>query len=180
MWKARSCRPEGIAHHLPHARRHANHLPPDPSDRRAADAGTVLCPLTTDDVLPFHEQPAHRPRAARFRDFVYIDHRDDVALVGTLPAAHGEDVIALGNYYLDPKSNRAEVAFVVLDNGSAGASARSCCDSSSACPPQRHPRFHRRSAGREQRHAGGLQQVEHQNPQSRRRQSVISYEMDFE
>ncbi|MCU0784351.1 MAG: GNAT family N-acetyltransferase [Verrucomicrobia bacterium] len=51
----------------------------------------------------------------QIQDFVYIDHRDDVALVGTLPAAHGEDVIALGNYYLDPKSNRAEVAFVVHD-----------------------------------------------------------------
>jgi len=51
----------------------------------------------------------------QIQDFVYIDHRNDVALVGTLPAAHGEDIIALGNYYLDPKSNRAEVAFVVLD-----------------------------------------------------------------
>jgi GNAT superfamily N-acetyltransferase len=51
----------------------------------------------------------------QIQDFVYIDHRNDVALVGTLPAAHGEDIIALGNYYLDPKSNRAEVAFVVHD-----------------------------------------------------------------
>jgi len=51
----------------------------------------------------------------QIQDFVYIDHRNDVALVGTLPAAHGEDIIALGNYYLDPKSNRAEVAFVVRD-----------------------------------------------------------------
>jgi len=51
----------------------------------------------------------------QIQDFVYIDHRSVVALVGTLPAAHGEDVIALGNYYLDPKSNRAEVAFVVHD-----------------------------------------------------------------
>jgi acyl-CoA hydrolase/GNAT superfamily N-acetyltransferase len=51
----------------------------------------------------------------QIQDFVYIDHRNDVSLIGTLPAAHGEDVIALGNYYLDPKSNRAEVAFVVHD-----------------------------------------------------------------
>ncbi len=51
----------------------------------------------------------------QIQDFVYIDHRNEVALVGTIPAAHGEDIIALGNYYLDPKTNRAEVAFVVHD-----------------------------------------------------------------
>ena len=51
----------------------------------------------------------------QIKDFVYIDHRNDVAIVGTLPEAHGEEIIALGNYYLDPKTNRAEVAFVVHD-----------------------------------------------------------------
>jgi len=51
----------------------------------------------------------------QIQEFVYIDHRNEVALVGTLPAPHGEEIIALGNYYLDPKTNRAEVAFVVHD-----------------------------------------------------------------
>jgi GNAT superfamily N-acetyltransferase len=51
----------------------------------------------------------------QIEDFVYIDHRNEVAIVGTLPAAHGEDIIAMGSYYLDPKTNRAEVAFVVED-----------------------------------------------------------------
>lgn len=50
------------------------------------------------------------------QDFVYIDHRNDVAIVGTLPEAYGEDIIAIGRYYLDPKANRAEIAFVVLDD----------------------------------------------------------------
>jgi acyl-CoA hydrolase/RimJ/RimL family protein N-acetyltransferase len=49
------------------------------------------------------------------QNFVYIDHRNDVAIVGTLPEAHGEDIIAVGRYYLDPKTNRAEVAFVIRD-----------------------------------------------------------------
>lgn len=49
------------------------------------------------------------------QDFVYIDHRSEVAIVGTLPEAHGEDIIAVGRYYLNPKTNRAEVAFVVRD-----------------------------------------------------------------
>ncbi len=49
------------------------------------------------------------------QDFVYIDHRNQVAIVGTLPEAHGEDIIAVGGYFLNPKTNRAEVAFTVRD-----------------------------------------------------------------
>lgn len=49
------------------------------------------------------------------QDFVFIDHRHDVAMVGTLPEAYGEDIIAVGRYYLEPRSNRAEVAFIVRD-----------------------------------------------------------------
>ena len=36
--------------------------------------------------------------------------------MGTVPEAHGEDIIAIGRYYLDQKTNRAEVAFVVRDD----------------------------------------------------------------
>ena len=49
-------------------------------------------------------------------DFVYNDNRNDVAVVGTLAEAHGEEIIAIGRYYLDPSTNRAEVAFVVHDD----------------------------------------------------------------
>jgi RimJ/RimL family protein N-acetyltransferase len=49
------------------------------------------------------------------QNFVYIDHRSEVSIVGTLPEAYGDQIIALGGYYLDPKTNRAEVAFVVRD-----------------------------------------------------------------
>jgi len=49
------------------------------------------------------------------RNYVYIDHRSQVAIVGTLREAHGEDIIAVGGYYLNPKTNRAEVAFTVRD-----------------------------------------------------------------
>ena len=49
------------------------------------------------------------------QNFVYIDHRNEVAIVGTLPEAFGEDIIAVGRYNLDPKTNRAEVAFIVED-----------------------------------------------------------------
>jgi acyl-CoA hydrolase/GNAT superfamily N-acetyltransferase len=51
----------------------------------------------------------------QIRDFVFIDHRNEVAIVGTLPEAYGDEIIAVGRYWLDPKSNRAEVAFTVMD-----------------------------------------------------------------
>lgn len=49
------------------------------------------------------------------QDFVYVDHRSEVAIVGAVPEAHGEEIIAIGRYYLDSKLNRAEIAFVVQD-----------------------------------------------------------------
>jgi len=55
------------------------------------------------------------PRS-EIQDFVFIDHRSELAIVCTVPEAHGEDIIAVGRYYLDEKSNMAEVAFVVRDD----------------------------------------------------------------
>jgi len=47
--------------------------------------------------------------------FVYVDHRNVACIVATLPAADGDEIIASAGYYLDPKTNRAEVDFVVKD-----------------------------------------------------------------
>lgn len=60
---------------------------------------------------------SHQKRVSRhqIQDFVYIDHRNDVTIVGTLPEASGEEILAIGSYYLDPKTNMAEVAFTVSD-----------------------------------------------------------------
>lgn len=51
----------------------------------------------------------------QIQNFVYVDHRKDVAIVGTVPEAHGDDIIAVGRYYLDERTNLAEVAFVIRD-----------------------------------------------------------------
>ncbi len=51
-----------------------------------------------------------------------------MAIVGTLPEAYGEEIIAVGRYYLDERTNRAEVAFVdqgrMAKRGSAPFSSR--------------------------------------------------------
>jgi acyl-CoA hydrolase/RimJ/RimL family protein N-acetyltransferase len=52
----------------------------------------------------------------QIQDFVFINHRNDMALVGTMPASQGEEFVAIGRYYLNEKTNRAEVAFVVRDD----------------------------------------------------------------
>jgi acyl-CoA hydrolase/GNAT superfamily N-acetyltransferase len=51
----------------------------------------------------------------QIQDFVYIDHRNEVGIVGTIPEAGDEEIVAFGGYYLDKKTNRAEVALVVQD-----------------------------------------------------------------
>ncbi|MBT3193561.1 MAG: GNAT family N-acetyltransferase [Verrucomicrobia bacterium] len=50
------------------------------------------------------------------QNFVYVNHREDIAIVATVPEAHGDEIVAVGRYYLDPKTNMAEVAFVVHDS----------------------------------------------------------------
>jgi RimJ/RimL family protein N-acetyltransferase len=66
----------------------------------------------------FYRFMGHLKRVPRsqIEDFVYIDHRSEVTIVGVLKEAHGEDIIAVGSYYLDPKTNKAEVAFTVTDH----------------------------------------------------------------
>jgi GNAT superfamily N-acetyltransferase len=51
----------------------------------------------------------------QIQDFVYIDHRKEIGIVGTIPNAAEEEIIAFGGYYLDDKTNRSEVALVVQD-----------------------------------------------------------------
>ena len=63
----------------------------------------------------FMSKTKHVPRK-EIQDFVFINHRTDIAIVATVPEAHGDEIIAIGRYYLDHKTNMAEVAFVVRDN----------------------------------------------------------------
>jgi len=81
------------------------------------EAGTRDLFYALSQETVYYRYMSHMKRIPRkeVRNFVYIDHRNEVAVVGTLPEAHGEEIICVGGYYLDPKTNRAEVAFVVRD-----------------------------------------------------------------
>jgi len=44
-----------------------------------------------------------------------IDYNQALSIVGTVPGVAGEEVVALAQYFLDPKTEAAEVAFIVQD-----------------------------------------------------------------
>jgi acyl-CoA hydrolase len=44
-----------------------------------------------------------------------IDYRQDVAIVGLIPRVSGEEIVAIAQYFLDPQTQVAEVAFLVQD-----------------------------------------------------------------
>lgn len=44
-----------------------------------------------------------------------IDYCQDISIVGTVPGISGEEIVAIAQYFLDPKTQAAEVAFLVQD-----------------------------------------------------------------
>ncbi|MBN2269526.1 MAG: GNAT family N-acetyltransferase, partial [Sedimentisphaerales bacterium] len=44
-----------------------------------------------------------------------IDYLQDLAIIGTVPGVSGEEIVAIAQYFLDPKTQAAEVAFIVQD-----------------------------------------------------------------
>ncbi|MBC8481507.1 MAG: GNAT family N-acetyltransferase [Planctomycetes bacterium] len=44
-----------------------------------------------------------------------IDYSQNLAIVGTVPSVSGEHIVATGQYFLDPKTQAAELAFIVQD-----------------------------------------------------------------
>lgn len=76
----------------------------------------LMYALTKETVRYRFMTPSKKISHRLIQDFVYINTRKDIAIVGTLPEAHGEDIIAVGRYYLVEDTNRAEVAFVIRDD----------------------------------------------------------------
>ena len=44
-----------------------------------------------------------------------IDYKNDLSIVGCVPGVGGDEIVAIAQYFLDPKTQVAEVAFVVHD-----------------------------------------------------------------
>jgi acyl-CoA hydrolase len=44
-----------------------------------------------------------------------IDYKNNLAIVGVVPGVSGEEIVAIAQYFLDPKTHAAEVAFLVQD-----------------------------------------------------------------
>ena len=44
-----------------------------------------------------------------------IDYQQNLAIVATVPGVSGEEVVGIAQYFLDPKTSSAEVAFIVQD-----------------------------------------------------------------
>jgi acyl-CoA hydrolase len=44
-----------------------------------------------------------------------IDYRHDISIIGVVPSVSGEQIVAIAQYFLDPKTQAAEVAFIVQD-----------------------------------------------------------------
>jgi GNAT superfamily N-acetyltransferase len=44
-----------------------------------------------------------------------IDYQHNLCIVGTVPGVSGEQIVAISQYFLDPRTQAAEVAFLVQD-----------------------------------------------------------------
>ena len=106
--------------------------PPTLRSSKALDDGTLVSfrPMRPTDeprMWDFFHSLSKQTRHYRFmsdrtqmprrqiQDSVFVDDREEMAIVGTIPEACGEEIIAVGGYYLNAGTNRAEVAFIVRD-----------------------------------------------------------------
>jgi RimJ/RimL family protein N-acetyltransferase len=44
-----------------------------------------------------------------------VDYLQNISIVGTVPGVSGDEIVAIAQYFLDPKTQFAEVAFIVQD-----------------------------------------------------------------
>ncbi len=87
--------------------------PVKPSDEKALS--NMLYSLSADSV---RKRYFTATRAFPHRDvqkLANIDYRQDIAIVGLVPAASGEDMVAIAQFFTDPGLGSAEVAFIVQD-----------------------------------------------------------------
>jgi len=80
-------------------------------------------PALSDMLYSLSEESVKKRYMTRTRAFPHrdvqqltnIDYRKDLAIVGVVPGVSGDLIVAIGQYFLDPKTQVAEVAFLVQD-----------------------------------------------------------------
>jgi RimJ/RimL family protein N-acetyltransferase/acyl CoA:acetate/3-ketoacid CoA transferase beta subunit len=80
-------------------------------------------PALSDMLYSLSEESVQKRYMTRTRAFAHrdvqqltnIDYRKDLAIVGVVPGVSGDQIVAIGQYFLDPKTQVAEVAFLVQD-----------------------------------------------------------------
>jgi acyl-CoA hydrolase/RimJ/RimL family protein N-acetyltransferase len=87
--------------------------PVKPSDEEALSA--MLYSLSEDSVRQRFFTHTRAFPHKMVQQIATIDYRQDIAIVGLVPAAGGHEMVAIAQYFLDPRSGNAEVAFIVQD-----------------------------------------------------------------
>ena len=80
-------------------------------------------PALSDMLYSLSEESVQKRYMTRTRAFAHrdvqqltnIDYHKDLAIVGVVPGVSGDEIVAIGQYFLDPKTQVAEVAFLVQD-----------------------------------------------------------------
>ncbi|MBF0445494.1 MAG: GNAT family N-acetyltransferase [Magnetococcales bacterium] len=97
--------------------------PSHPSDKRAIKE--MLYSLSNESIYKRFISHVEQFPFQRIKNFLYVDHRGDEVVVGVIPKKKkGEKIVCVAGYYLDPTSNRAEIAFMVSDDWQGKGLAR--------------------------------------------------------
>jgi len=80
-------------------------------------------PSLSEMLYSLSEQSVKRRYMSRTKAFPHsdvqrltnIDYNKDLAIVGVVPGVSGEEIVAIGQYFLEPKTQVAEIAFIVQD-----------------------------------------------------------------
>ncbi len=87
--------------------------PVKPNDEPAL--AEMLYSLSDDSVRKRYMTHTIRFPHKDVQQLTNIDYRNELAIVGTVPGVSGEEIVGIAQYFLDPKTQAAEVAFIVQD-----------------------------------------------------------------
>ena len=87
--------------------------PVRPTDERALSE--MLYSLSTESVRTRYMTQTMAFPHKDVQHLTNLDYRQDIAIVGTVPRISGDQIVALAQYFLDPHTQTAEVAFIVQD-----------------------------------------------------------------